>query len=176
LADGHLFFFQVSLKLRKSTIRLLHHKFLDQIRIWLKREGLVPAEFVWTDAAGFALTPDKSANSTQSHVVNLSNFLTGMTGFDRRNDTFAQVVGIRLPHSSLAPIAPVGMLNLIRAVLGIDHHRFNLFVKCSSGLIQLEQRVEVLEFDTGIFGREVPIGFDVMAIAVVLPGGDFLDE
>jgi hypothetical protein len=22
-----------------------------------------------------------------------------MTGFDRRNDTFAQIVGIRLPHS-----------------------------------------------------------------------------
>src|ERR1700722_2632038 len=46
----------------------------------------------------------------------------------------------------------------------------------TSGLIQLKQRVEVLEFDTGIFGREVPIGFDVIAIAVVLPGGDFLDE
>jgi hypothetical protein len=45
-----------------------------------------------------------------------------------------------------------------------------------SGLIQLKQRVEMLEFDTGVFGCEVPIGFDVMAIAVVLPGGDFLDE
>ena len=48
--------------------------------------------------------------------------------------------------------------------------------KITSGLIQLKQRVEMLEFDTGIFGCEVPIGFDVMAIAVVLPGGDFLDE
>jgi hypothetical protein len=27
---------------------------------------------------------------------------------------------------------PVGTLNLIRAVLGIHHHRFDLFVKCSS--------------------------------------------
>jgi hypothetical protein len=26
----------------------------------------------------------------------------------------------------------VGILNLIRAVVGIPHHRFNLFVKCSS--------------------------------------------
>jgi hypothetical protein len=31
------------------------------------------------------------------------------------------------------PFVPVGILNLIRAVVGIPHHRFNLFVKCSSG-------------------------------------------
>jgi hypothetical protein len=30
------------------------------------------------------------------------------------------------------PFVPVGMLNLIRAVLGIHHHRFNLSVKRSS--------------------------------------------
>jgi hypothetical protein len=30
------------------------------------------------------------------------------------------------------PFVPVGILNLIRAVVGIPHHRFNLFVKCSS--------------------------------------------
>ena len=30
------------------------------------------------------------------------------------------------------PLVPVGMLNLIRAVLGIHHHRFNLSVKRSS--------------------------------------------
>ena len=45
-----------------------------------------------------------------------------------------------------------------------------------TGLIQLKQRVEVLEFGTGVFGCEVPIGLGVMAIALVLPGGDFLDE
>jgi hypothetical protein len=45
-----------------------------------------------------------------------------------------------------------------------------------SGPIQLKQRVEVLEFDPGIFGCELPIGFGVMAIALVLPGGNFLDE
>jgi hypothetical protein len=39
-----------------------------------------------------------------------------MTGFDCRNDTFAQIVGIRLPHSRLAPFA-VGILNPIRAVM-----------------------------------------------------------
>jgi hypothetical protein len=39
---------------------------------------------------------------------------------------------------------PVGTLNLIRAVLGIHHHRFDLFVKCSSGLrLSDEQVVEV---------------------------------
>jgi hypothetical protein len=39
---------------------------------------------------------------------------------------------------------PAGMLNLIRAVLGIHHHRFNLFVKpifntfhCRAGGISL---------------------------------------
>jgi hypothetical protein len=31
-------------------------------------------------------------------------------------------------------------------------------------------------YDAGIFGCELPIGFGVMAIAIVLPGGDFLDE
>src|SRR5258708_5636521 len=31
------------------------------------------------------------------------------------------------------PLVPVGMLNLIRGVLGIHHHRFNLSVKRSSG-------------------------------------------
>jgi hypothetical protein len=30
------------------------------------------------------------------------------------------------------PFVPVAMLNLIRAVLGIHHHRFNLSVKRSS--------------------------------------------
>src|SRR5712671_6024211 len=30
------------------------------------------------------------------------------------------------------PLVPVGMLNLIRGVLGIHHHRFNLSVKRSS--------------------------------------------
>lgn len=29
------------------------------------------------------------------------------------------------------PFVPVGILNPIRAVVGIPHHRFNLFVKCS---------------------------------------------
>jgi transposase len=35
------------------------------------------------------------------------------------------------------PLVPVGILNLIRAFVGIPHHRFNLSVKCSrrSGLI-----------------------------------------
>src|SRR5260370_37052090 len=35
----------------------------------------------------------------QSHVEQLSNFLTGMTRLDCRNDTFAQIVAIGLPHS-----------------------------------------------------------------------------
>jgi len=65
----------------------------------LKRESLVPAELVWTDAARFALTLDESANSTQSHVVQLGNFHARMASFDCSNDTFAQIVRIRLPHS-----------------------------------------------------------------------------
>jgi hypothetical protein len=32
------------------------------------------------------------------------------------------------------PFVPVGILNPIRAVLGILHHRFNLFVECSSAV------------------------------------------
>ena len=34
----------------------------------------------------------------------------------------------------------------------------------------------MLESDAGIFGGELPIGLGVVGIAVVLPGGDFLDE
>ena len=33
------------------------------------------------------------------------------------------------------PFVPVRIFNPIRAVVGIPHHRFNLFVKCSSKLI-----------------------------------------
>src|SRR5260221_13660052 len=112
-----LFFRQANLKLCKRTIRFFRYNLLTPICMWLKRESLVPAELVWTDTARFALTLDESANSTQSHVVQLGNFHTAMTGFDCRNDTFAQIVGIRLPHSRLAPFAPVGILNPIRAVM-----------------------------------------------------------
>jgi hypothetical protein len=34
----------------------------------------------------------------------------------------------------------------------------------------------MLEFDASVCGCEVPIGFCVIGIAFVLPGGDFLDE
>ena len=99
LAHVHVFFGQANLKLRKSTIRLFGHEFLNSSCMVLKRESLVPAKLVWSDTARFALTLDESANSTQSHVVQLGNFHTGMAGFDRSNDTFAQIVGIRLSHS-----------------------------------------------------------------------------
>jgi hypothetical protein len=33
-----------------------------------------------------------------------------------------------------------------------------------------------LKFDASIFGRELPVGLGVVGIAVVLPGGDFVDE
>jgi hypothetical protein len=34
----------------------------------------------------------------------------------------------------------------------------------------------VPEFDPGIWGCEVPVGFGVIGIAIVFPGGDFLAE
>jgi hypothetical protein len=34
----------------------------------------------------------------------------------------------------------------------------------------------MLEFNASVFGGEVPVGFCVMGISVVLPGGDFVDE
>ena len=34
----------------------------------------------------------------------------------------------------------------------------------------------MLKFDAGIFGGELPVGLGVVGIAVVLPGGDFVDE
>src|SRR5712671_3987966 len=80
LAHLHLFFRQANLKLCKSPIRLFRYKLLHPICVWLKRESLVPAKLVGTDTARFALTLDDSANSTQSHVVKLSNFYAGMGG------------------------------------------------------------------------------------------------
>jgi hypothetical protein len=69
LAHVHLFFRQANLKLCKSTIRLFRHKFLNQSRMGLKRESLVPAELVWTDTARFALTLDESANSMNPQSI-----------------------------------------------------------------------------------------------------------
>ena len=34
----------------------------------------------------------------------------------------------------------------------------------------------MLKFDASIFGGELPVCLGVVGIAVVLPGGDFLDE
>ena len=34
----------------------------------------------------------------------------------------------------------------------------------------------MLKFDAGIFGSELPVGLGVVGIAIVLPGGDFVDE
>jgi hypothetical protein len=34
----------------------------------------------------------------------------------------------------------------------------------------------MLKFDASIFGGESPVGLGVVGIAVVLPGGDFVDE
>src|SRR5258706_10341126 len=56
LAPFPLFFCQACLKLCKRTIRLLRYKFLNQFYMRCKRESLVPAEFVGTDTACFALT------------------------------------------------------------------------------------------------------------------------
>src|SRR5258708_14153576 len=80
LAHRHLFFRQANLKLRKRTIQLFRYKFLNPIRMWLKRESLVPAELVWADTARFALTLDESANSTQSHLEQLGNFYAAIAG------------------------------------------------------------------------------------------------
>jgi hypothetical protein len=34
----------------------------------------------------------------------------------------------------------------------------------------------MLKFDASIFGGELPVGLGVVGIALVLPGGDFVDE
>ena len=34
----------------------------------------------------------------------------------------------------------------------------------------------MLKFDASIFGGELPVGLGVVGVAVVLPGGDFLNE
>jgi TCP-1/cpn60 chaperonin family len=126
LAHLHLFFRQANLKLCKGTIRLFRYKLLNPICVWLKRESLVPAKLAWTDTARFALTLDDSANSTQSLVVKLSNFYAGMTGLlpqppvraNRRNKASPFMTG---------PFIPLGILNPIRAVVGIPHRPIQPF-------------------------------------------------
>jgi hypothetical protein len=34
----------------------------------------------------------------------------------------------------------------------------------------------MLEFDSGVIGRELPVGFGVMGIAISLPCGDLVDK
>ena len=34
----------------------------------------------------------------------------------------------------------------------------------------------MLKFDASIFGGELPVGLGVVGIAIMLPGGDFVDE
>jgi len=34
----------------------------------------------------------------------------------------------------------------------------------------------MLEFDAGVIGCELPVGFGVMGIAISLPSGDLMDE
>ena len=46
----------------------------------------------------------------------------------------------------------------------------------TSGPIHSKRRVKVLELDTGIFGRELPVGLGVVAVTITLPGGDLLGE
>ena len=46
LAHVHLFFRQANLKLRKSTIRLFGHEFLNSSCMVFKRESLGPAKLV----------------------------------------------------------------------------------------------------------------------------------
>lgn len=41
---------------------------------------------------------------------------------------------------------------------------------------QIDGLLKVFEFDPGVGSCEVPVGFGFAGIAVVLPGGDFLDE
>ena len=61
------------------------------------------------------------ANRAQSQVVQLGHFLPSKAGFDVCNDTFTQIVGVWFRHSPLAPLAPVVILNLIRALMGITN-------------------------------------------------------
>ena len=55
----------------------------------------------------------------KAKLYKLGNFFVGVPGFDRRDGAFTQVVGVSLRHSRLAPLVPVGILNPIRASLGI---------------------------------------------------------
>ena len=46
----------------------------------------------------------------------------------------------------------------------------------ASGSIHSKGRVEVLEFDTGIFGCELPIGLGMVEVPIAFPGSDLVDE
>ena len=46
----------------------------------------------------------------------------------------------------------------------------------ASGLSHSERWAQPFEFDTGVLGYELPVGFGVMLVAVFLPGDDLLDQ
>src|SRR5262245_59799704 len=46
----------------------------------------------------------------------------------------------------------------------------------TSRLLASVFRVWMLKFDASIFAGELPVGLGVVGIAVVLPGGNFVDE
>ncbi len=56
------------------------------------------------------------------------------------------------------PFVPVAMLNLIRAVLGIHHHRFNLSVKRSRRALEIDEKV------LGPEHPEVAVRLNVLAL------------
>jgi hypothetical protein len=67
---------------------------------------------------------------TETAPINILT-IRGTTGVDCRNNTFTQIVRVRLPYSSLAPLSQWKVSNPIRAAVGIYDRRFNLSVKCS---------------------------------------------
>jgi hypothetical protein len=71
--------------------------------------GLATQPYSATEVDGWQhklsrVSQNRAAVHRLSRCATKSNFHTGMAGFDRSNDTFAQIIGIRLPHSWLAPL------------------------------------------------------------------------
>src|SRR5438552_13402347 len=123
-ADLNLVLRQSGCNLRQRNIGLLRHPLSDPLLVRGQSVALVTAKLRRTDASGLALAPQEAADRTQADVMLLGGFRARRALLDRRGHAGAQIVRIRLRHSLLAP-APVQILNLIRARMGIPDSIFS---------------------------------------------------
>src|SRR5262245_28827099 len=94
---------QHGLEFCQRDVRLLCQHPPDQALMCCQSVWFVPAELRRTDTPTFALEPEKPPDRTQANLMSLGSFLPRRTFLDRFDHPGAQIVRIRLRHSSWPP-------------------------------------------------------------------------